>query len=461
MNNYDITVIGSGPGGYIAAIRAAQLGFKTAIVEKEKNLGGICLNWGCIPTKSLLRASEVYGLIKRSEEFGIKVKDASFDIESIVKYSRSVVDKLSSGVAYLMKKNSITVLKGFGNLAGNNAIKVINDKEEQKISSKHIILATGVRARNLPGIEADGNLIWNAQHAMMPGKLPKSLLIIGSGAIGIEFASFYSTLGTHVTIIEIRDTILPLEDKDISNLAEEIFTKQGIKIYTNSSVKTVTKNKDSVHVQLSNGESREFDRVIVAVGIQPNTENIGLENTKIKLNSSGFIETNEWCETGETNVYAIGDVAGPPCLAHKASHEAVICVEKIAGKNVHALKKECIPNCTYSHPQIASVGLTEEDAIKNGYDIKIGKFHSNFNGKSIALSETEGLVKTIIDKKTGEILGSHMIGAEVTELISNFALVKELEGTDSDIKSTIFPHPTISEMIHESVLAADDESLNS
>ncbi|WP_341807830.1 dihydrolipoyl dehydrogenase [Wolbachia endosymbiont (group E) of Neria commutata] len=461
MNEYDITVIGSGPGGYIAAIRAAQLGFKTAIVEKEKNLGGICLNWGCIPTKSLLRASEVYGLIKRSEEFGIKVKDASFDIQSIVKYSRSVVDKLSSGVAYLMKKNSITVLKGFGKLAGNNTIKVMSDKEEQEISSKHIILATGLRARNLPGIEADGNLIWNAQHAMMQDKLPKSLLIIGSGAIGIEFASFYSTLGAHVTIIEIKDTILPLEDKDISNLAQEIFTRQGIKIYTNSSVKTITKNKDSVQVQLSSGESKEFDRVIVAVGIQANTENIGLENTKVKLNSSGFIETNEWYETCEPNVYAIGDVAGPPCLAHKASHEAVICVEKIAGKNVHALKKECIPNCTYSHPQIASVGLTEEDAIKNGYDIKIGKFHSNFNGKSIALSETEGLVKTIIDKKTGEILGAHMIGAEVTELISNFALAKQLEGTDSDIKSTIFPHPTISEMIHESVLAADDDSLNS
>jgi dihydrolipoamide dehydrogenase len=461
MNEYDITVIGSGPGGYIAGIRAAQLGFKTAIIEKEKNLGGICLNWGCIPTKSLLRASEVYGLIKRSEDFGIKVENVSFDIKSIVKYSRGVVDKLSSGVEYLMKKNSITVLKSFGKLAGNNTIKVMSGKEEQEISSKHIILATGVRARNLPGIEADGNLIWNAQHAMMPDKLPKSLLIIGSGAIGIEFASFYSTLGTNVTIIEIKDTILPLEDKDISNLAEEVFTKQGIKIYTNSSVKTLTKNKDSVHVQLSSGQSKEFDRVIVAVGIQPNTENIGLENTKIKLNPSGFIETNVWYETGEPNVYAIGDVAGTPCLAHKASHEAVICVEKIAGKNVHTLKKECIPNCTYSHPQIASVGLTEEQAKNSGYDIKIGKFHSNFNGKSIALSETKGLVKTIIDKKTGEILGSHMIGVEVTELISNFILAKQLEGIDSDIKSTIFPHPTISEMIHESVLASDDESLNS
>ncbi|KLT22558.1 lipoamide dehydrogenase, pyruvate dehydrogenase complex, E3 component [Wolbachia endosymbiont of Armadillidium vulgare str. wVulC] len=461
MNKYDITVIGSGPGGYIAAIRAAQLGFKTAIVEKEVNLGGICLNWGCIPTKSLLRASEIYRLIRRSDEFGIKVKNASFDIQSIVKYSRNVVGKLSNGVEYLMKKNNIKVHQGFGKLTGNHTVKILNDKKEEEISSKHIILATGVRARNLPEIEADGDLIWNAQHAMTPKKLPKSLLIIGSGAIGIEFASFYSTLGVDVAVIEIKDTILPLEDREISSLARKIFTDQGIKIYTSSSVKTFTKNKDSVQVQLSSSESKEFDRMIVAIGVQANTENIGLENTKIKLSLSGFIEANEWYETNEPNVYAIGDVAGPPCLAHKASHEAVICIEKIAGKNVHVLKKECIPNCTYSHPQIASVGLTEEQARKNGYDIKVGKFHSKFNGKSIALGETEGLVKTIIDKKTGELLGAHMIGAEVTELISNFALAKQLEGTDCDMKSTIFPHPTISEMIHVSVLAADGESLNS
>ncbi|QOD38337.1 dihydrolipoyl dehydrogenase [Candidatus Wolbachia massiliensis] len=461
MSEYDIIVIGSGPGGYIAAIRARQLGFKTAIVEKEENLGGICLNWGCIPTKSLLGKSEIYRLIKESEKSGIKAKEVSFDIKLIVKYSRDAVGKLSGGVAYLMKKNDIKVYKGFGKLVGNNTIKVVGDKGEQEISSKHIILATGVRARNLPGIEVDGDLVWNAQHAMTPDKLPKSLLIIGSGAIGIEFASFYSTFGVDVTIIEKQETILPLEDEDISNLAQEIFTKQGIKIYTNNSVKAFIKNKDSIKVQLSSGESKEFDRVIVAVGVQANTENIGLENTKIKLNSSGFIETNEWYETNEPSVYAIGDVAGPPCLAHKASHEAVICVERIAGKNVHALKKECIPNCTYSHPQIASIGFTEKQAIKNGHDIKIGRFYSNFNGKSIVLDETEGLVKTVIDKKTGELLGAHMIGAEVTELISNFVLVKQLEGTNFDIKSTIFPHPTISEMIHESVLAADGESLNS
>lgn len=457
MNKHDIVVVGSGPGGYIAAIRAAQLGFNTAIVEKEKSLGGICLNWGCIPTKSLLRASEVYRLIKKSKEFGITVKDVDFDIKSIVKYSRSVVNKLSSGVEYLMKKNNITIYEGFGKLTRSNTIGV----DGKEIFSKNIILATGVRARNLPSIEANGNLVWNAQHAMLPNKLPKSLLIIGSGAIGIEFASFYSTLNVNVTVVEIKDTILPLEDKEISDLAKEIFTKQGIKIYTNSSIKTLSKNQDSVQVQFSSNETLEFDRVIVAVGIQPNIENMGLENTKIKLNSSGFIEVNNWCETDEANVYAIGDVAGPPCLAHKASHEAVMCVEKIAGRNVHALKKECIPNCTYSHPQIASVGLTEEQAKNNGYDVKIGKFYSHFNGKSIALNETEGLVKTIIDKKTGELLGAHMIGTEVTELISNFVLTKQLEGTDRDIRSIIFPHPTISEMIHESILAASDESLNS
>ncbi|MGL9681933.1 MAG: dihydrolipoyl dehydrogenase [Wolbachia sp.] len=461
MSEYDITVIGSGPGGYVAAIRAAQLGFKTAVIEIEKNLGGICLNWGCIATKSLLRASEIYRLIRRSEEFGIEVKDTSFDIQSIVRYSRNVVDKLSKGVAYLMEKNNIKIHQGLGKLAGNHTIKILNSKEEQKIVSKHIILATGVRARNLPEIEVDLDLIWNAKHAMTPNRLPKSLLIIGSGAIGVEFASFYSTLGVEVTIVEVKDTILPLEDREISNLAQEILTRHGIKICTNNSVKTFTKNKGYTQVQLSSGENKEFDRVIIAVGVQANTENIGLENTKIKLSSSGFIETNEWYETGEPNVYAIGDVTGPPCLAHKASHEAVICVEKIADKSPNKLKKECIPNCTYSHPQIASIGLTEEQAIKNGYDVKIGKFHSNFNGKSIALGETEGLVKTVIDKKTGELLGAHMIGAEVTELISNFAIAKQLEGTDSDIKSTIFPHPTISEMIHESFLAAEDESLNS
>ncbi|MDG7056089.1 MAG: dihydrolipoyl dehydrogenase [Wolbachia endosymbiont of Meromenopon meropis] len=458
MSNYDVTVIGSGPGGYIAAIRAAQLGFKTAIIEKEKNLGGICLNWGCIPTKFLLRASEIYRLIKKSEKFGIKIKDTSFDIQLMVKYSRDVVNKLSEGVAYLMKKNNIKIYQGFAKLAGNSAIKIINKKEEEKIISRYIVLATGVRARNLPGM--DGDLIWNAQDAMTPDELPKSLLIIGSGAIGVEFASFYSILGTKVTIVETQDTILPMVDRDISNIAQEILIREGIKIYTNNSIKTFIKNKNSVQIQLSSGENEEFDRIIVAVGVQANTENIGLENTKIKLDPSGFIETNEWYETNEPNLYAIGDVVGPPCLAHKASYEAVTCIEKIANKSSRKLKKDCIPSCTYSYPQIASIGFTEECAIKNGHNVKIGRFYSSFNGKSIAIGETEGLLKIVIDKKTGELLGAHMIGEEATELISNFALVKQLEGTDSDIKSTIFCHPTISEMIHESILAADNESLN-
>jgi dihydrolipoamide dehydrogenase len=457
--NYDIIVVGSGPGGYTAAIRAAQLGLRTAIIEKEKFLGGVCLNWGCIPTKSLLRVSEVYRLIKCSEKFGIKVKDVSIDINSVIKYSRNVIDRLSKGLEYLMQKNNITVHRGSASLAGSGTIQIDNNHE--KIFSRNIILATGARARNLQEIKVDGRLIWHAQHAMMPDKLPGSLLIIGSGAIGIEFASFYNTLGVNVTVVEVKDTILPLEDNEISSLADKIFTKQGIKIHIKTSVKDFTQNRDYIDVQFSNGKKAQFDRVIVAIGIQPNTENIGLENTKVKLNALGFIETNKFYETHEPNVYAIGDVAGSPCLAHKASHDAIICVEKIAGHKPDPIKKECIPNCTYSHPQIASIGLTELQAEKAGYDIKIGRFYSNFNGKSIALDETEGLVKTIIDKQSGELLGAHMIGAEVTELISNFALVKQLEGTDLDIKFTIFPHPTISEMIHESILASNNESLNS
>ncbi|WP_333023528.1 dihydrolipoyl dehydrogenase [Wolbachia endosymbiont of Pentidionis agamae] len=462
MDSYDVVIIGSGPGGYTAAIRSAQLGFKTALIEKEENLGGVCLNWGCIPTKSLLRTSEVYRLIKRSKEFGIKVNDVSFDIKLMVKYSRDIVKRLSQGIEYLMKKNNITVHKGFGKLIGDGTIKITTDsKKEQEISSKHVILATGVKARNLPGIEADGKLIWNARHAMIPDKVPESLLIIGSGAIGIEFASFYNALGVQVTIIEMKNSILPFEDKEISDLAKEIFINQGIKIYTNTSIKTLTKSTDSVKAEFSNGKKENFDRIILAVGVEANIKNLGLESTQIRINSYGFIEIDDWNKTSEENLYAIGDVAGAPCLAHKASHEAVICIEKIAGKNPHTLKRNCVPNCTYSHPQIASVGLTEEQAKKDGYDIKIGKFYSNFNGKSIALSETEGLVKTIIDKKTGEIIGSHMIGAEVTELINGIALIKQMEGTDCDIRSTIFPHPTLSEMIHESILSADNESLNS
>ncbi len=467
MINYDLVVIGSGPGGYVAAIRAAQLGFKTAIVEKEENLGGVCLNWGCIPTKSLLKASELYYSIKKAKDFGIEVKDVSFDINNIVKRSREVVGKLSNGINYLMNKHKITIHKGFGRLADKNVVSVTYNEKKTDISAKYIILATGARARNLPNIEADDDLIWNAKSAMVPKKLPKSLLIIGSGAIGMEFASFYNTMGTKVVIVEAKDYILPLEDQDISKLAQDIFIKQGMQIYTNSTIKELKKKNDSVELNIIDNSSGKLvpikvDKVLLAVGVQPNIENIGLENTKIIKDNLGFIITNEWCETQESGIYAIGDVAGNPCLAHKASHEGVMCVEKIAGKNItHSLKKENIPGCIYSYPQIASVGLTGKQAMEDGYEIKIGKFYSSHNGKSIVIGENEGIVKTIIDKKTGELLGAHMIGAEVTEMISTYVIAKQLEAVDHDIKSSIFPHPTLSEMIHESVLCADDESLNS
>ncbi|UWI83354.1 dihydrolipoyl dehydrogenase [Wolbachia endosymbiont of Howardula sp.] len=461
MNQYDIIILGSGPGGYIAAIRSAQLGFKTAIIEQENNLGGICLNWGCIPTKSLLRTSEIYRLIKRSSEFGIHIENVNFDIQSIITNSRNVVDKLSQGIAFLMHKNNITVYKGFGSITNNHTIQVINTNNTQNIIAERIILATGASIRNLSKIQIDGHLVWNAQHAMSLRKLPDSLLIIGAGAIGMEFASFYNAFDVQVTVVEIQDTILPTVDKDIAVLAQEIFIQQGITIYTNSSIKNLIKNKDSIQVLFSSGEIRVFDRALVAVGVQANTEHLGLENTDIQLSTSGFIKINDYCETHEPRIYAIGDVTGPPYLAHKASHEAIICVEKIAGKNTYTMKKECIPHCTYSYPQIASIGLTEEEARKKGFDIKVGKYFSYLHGKSIALNETDGLSKTIIDKNTGELLGAHMIGVEVTELISNLALIKQLEGTDYEIKSTIFPHPTIAEMIKESVLMANNESINS
>ncbi|GHM58944.1 MAG: dihydrolipoyl dehydrogenase [Candidatus Mesenet longicola] len=463
MTGYDLVIIGSGPGGYVAAIRAAQLGLKTALVEKEENLGGVCLNWGCIPTKSLLKTSELYHSIKKAKDFGIEVKDISFNIENVVKRSRDVVAKLASGISYLMNKYSIAVHKGFGRIVSKNTVDITNGKE--KISAKHIILATGARARNLPGIEVDNNLIWNAKSAMVPKVLPKSLLIIGSGAIGIEFASFYNTMGSKVIIVEAQDRILPLEDQDISKLAQDIFAKQGMEIYTSSTAKVLNKKNDSVELSIIDNKGKsaqiEVDRVLLAVGVQPNSEDIGLEHTKIVKDNLGFIKTNQWYETAEPGIYAIGDVAGNPCLAHKASHEGVICAEKIAGKSPVCLKKENIPSCIYSYPQIASVGLTEKQAIENGYEIKIGKFFSNFNGKSIVIGENEGMVKTIIDKKTGELLGAHMIGAEVTEMISTYVVSRQLEAVDLDIKSSIFPHPTLSEMMHESVLCADDESLSS
>jgi len=457
MKKFDVVVIGGGPGGYVAAIRASQLGLKTAVVE-AKHLGGICLNWGCIPTKALLRSAEVLRTIQHADEFGISVKDVSFDIKKIVKRSRDVSGQLAGGIGHLMKKNKVEVFDGFGKLNGKGKVKVEKDgKKIADIESPHIIIATGARARTLPGLESDGKQVLTYKEAMIPEDAPNSLLVVGSGAIGIEFASFYNALGVDVTVVELADRVMPVEDAEISKMAQKSFEKQGIKIHTQTVVKELKKSKDGVEAVLDKKgkESKiKVDRVITAVGIVPNTEGVGFEGTKVKFDR-GHIVTDKWCETDETGVYAIGDVASAPWLAHKASHEGVVCVEKIAGlNNVHAIDKTNIPGCTYCHPQVASVGLTEEKAKDAGHEIKVGRFQFVGNGKAIALGEPEGLVKTIFDAKTGELLGAHLIGAEVTELINGFLVGKAMEATEADFMHTIFPHPTLSEMMHESVLDA-------
>ncbi|MBY0502214.1 MAG: dihydrolipoyl dehydrogenase [Alphaproteobacteria bacterium] len=458
MTDYDVIIVGGGPGGYVAAIRASQLGLKTAVVEKE-NMGGICLNWGCIPTKALLRTSEINHLLHSLDDYGLKAEKISFDFKKIIERSRSVANQLASGVRHLMKKNKINVIDGTAQIKGRQGSEIqILINETQSIKSKNVILATGARARQLPGLEADGKLVWTYREALTPEKMPSSLLVVGSGAIGIEFASFYRLMGADVTVIEVQDQILPVEDKEISAFARKSFEKQGIKVHTKSTVKELKKNKDSVTATLEiEGKLQELtvDRVILAVGIIGNTENLGLEKTKAKV-EKGHIITNEWCATEEPGLYAIGDVAGGPWLAHKASHEGILCVEKIKGlKTAHPMKKTNIPGCTYSYPQIASVGLTEEAAKAIGkHDLKVGRFPYLANGKAIAMGEPEGLVKTIFDAKTGELLGAHMVGAEVTELIQGFCLAKTLEATEQEIIDTIFPHPTLSEMMHESVLDA-------
>jgi dihydrolipoamide dehydrogenase len=461
--SFDIIIVGGGPGGYVAAIRAAQLKMKVALVERE-HLGGICLNWGCIPTKALLRSSEINHLLHNLDAYGFKADNVSFDIAKIVKRSRAVAKQLTDGVKFLMKKNGVTVFDGQGKLAGKGKLKVEKDgKPVADLAAKHIVLATGARARTLPGLEPDGKLVWTYKEAMVPPAMPKSLLVVGSGAIGIEFASFYRNLGAEVTVVEVMDRVLPVEDEEISAFARKAFEKQGMKIITSATVKSLRKGSDNVAVTVeAGGKSQEIlvERVILAVGIVGNVENIGLEGTKAKVEKTHVV-VNEWSETGEPGLYAIGDLTGPPWLAHKAMHEGVICVEKIAGvKGVHPMDTSNIPGCTYCMPQVASVGLTEKAAKAKGHEVRVGKFPFIGNGKAIALGEPEGLVKTVFDAKTGELLGAHMIGAEVTELIQGYGIAKTLETTEAELMHTVFPHPTLSEMMHEAVLAAYGKTLH-
>ncbi len=459
--DFDLIVIGSGPGGYVAAIRASQLGLKTAIVEREA-LGGICLNWGCIPTKALLRTSEIFHLAKEAEQFGLKVDAKGFDMGAVVKRSRGVAGQLSKGVAGLMKKNKIEVVMGAARLEkASPAPKVIVKGEggERTLTAKNVILATGARARTIPqaGLEPDGKSIWTYREALVPDALPKSLLVIGSGAIGIEFASFYRTLGSEVTVVEMMDRVLPVEDEEISKHAQKRFEKQGMKILTGAQVEKVQKTAAGVKstVKTKDGKSQtiETEKLIVAIGITGNIEGLGLETLGVKT-ERGHVVIDGYGATNVPGLYAIGDIAGPPWLAHKASHEGVICVEKIAGLKPHPMKTENIPGCTYCWPQVASVGLTEAKAKEAGYEVRVGRFPFIGNGKAIALGEPEGLVKTVFDKKTGELLGAHMIGAEVTEMIQGFVIGKTLETTEAELMEAIFPHPTISESMHESVLDA-------
>lgn len=457
--NYDLVVIGGGPGGYVAAIRAAQLGLKTVLVEKQ-HLGGVCLNWGCIPTKALLRSAEIYRFTQHLEAYGLHADKVTFDLEKIVSRSRQIAGQLTKGIQLLLKKNKIDVLTGAAQLAGKigqlHQVKVTAEgQKEQEIAAPHIILATGAKPRILPGLEPDGDRLWTYREALVPQKLPQSLLIIGSGAIGIEFASFYRTFGVPVTVVELQSQILPVEDSEIALLARKQFEKQGIVFQTQTTVAQIKKEKNGLQATLQgpNPSTLAVDRIIVAVGIVGNTENLGLEKTKIVVDK-GHIQTNDFCETAEPGIYAIGDVTGAPWLAHKASHEGLLCVNAIAGERKQILNRLNIPGCTYSHPQIASLGLTEQKAKEAGYTLRIGRFPFVGNGKAIALGEPEGLVKTIFDEKTGEFLGAHMIGAEVTELIHGYSIAKTLEATEEDLIHTIFPHPTLSEMMHESVLDA-------
>lgn len=472
--SFDIIVIGSGPGGYVAAIRAAQLGFKTAIVERA-HLGGICLNWGCIPTKALLRSAEIYHYMQHAKDYGLSADNISFDPKAVVERSRGVSKRLNDGVGFLMKKNKVSVIWGEATIDAPG--KIIVKDSDQKLKTpapkgalgagsyqaKHIIVATGARPRALPGLEGDGKLVWTYFEAMVAPKIPKSLLVVGSGAIGVEFASFFRTMGAEVTIVEVLPQILPVEDAEVAAFARKSFEKQGIRILTSTKVMKLDKKSDSVVATIDDGKGKpqdvEFERVISAVGVVGNVEGLGLEKLGVKF-ERGTIAIDGACKTSVPGIYAIGDVAGPPMLAHKAEHEAVICVEAIKGMHPHAMDKALIPGCTYCQPQIASVGLTEAKAKEQGRDIRVGRFPFAANGKAIALGEDQGFVKVIFDKKTGQLLGAHMVGAEVTELIQGYVVAMNLETTEEELMHTVFPHPTLSEMMKEAVLDAYGRVLN-
>ena len=465
-NDYDLIVIGGGPGGYVAAIKASQLGMSVALVE-DKHLGGICLNWGCIPTKALLRASEIRHMLDNVSEFGFTVSDIKMDINNITKRSRKVAAQLSEGISHLLKKNKVFVYEGFGNLEkGSIDSKTIMIKTKTEIISKkakNVIIATGARSRNLPFISSDGVNVWDYKTAMTPPKLPSSLIIIGSGAIGMEFASFYNDLGVDITVVEALPSILPNEDEDISKIVDNNFKKRGVVIKTNATLKSVEILNKSVSAEISvNGKVEKInaEKLILAIGIVPNTENLGLDNYNVNFDK-GHILTNEWMETDEKGIYAIGDVTAGPWLAHKASHEGILCVEKIAGhKDLIPIDKTSIPGCTYCRPQVASIGLTEKNAKFQNLNIKVGKFPFVGNGKAIALGDSEGMIKTIFNKDTGELIGAHMVGPEVTELIQGFSIAKKLETTEKELMHTIFPHPTLSESMHESVLDAYNQAIH-
>ncbi|MAH83633.1 MAG: dihydrolipoyl dehydrogenase [Rhodospirillaceae bacterium TMED8] len=462
--DFDAIIIGGGPGGYVSAIRASQLGLRTCVVESQ-HLGGICLNWGCIPTKALLRSAEIWTYIKNAHDFGLAAENISFDLDKVINRSRSISKQLNNGVTNLLKKNKITVLDGRARLDGPNKVEVLNNDggSVRGLSTKHVIIATGSRPRVLPGIEPDGKLIWTYFEALRPNIMPKSLLVIGSGAIGIEFASFYNAMGADVTVIEVMPRILTAVDSEIADLAQKQFEKNGIKIISNARITALNKTASNVTATIQDGkrEARQVtvDRVISAVGVIGNIEDIGLDTTKVKTDRGCIVVDGYGC-TDEPGVYAVGDVAGPPMLAHKAEHEGVICIENIAGLDTHPIDKARIPGCTFCHPQIASVGMTEEEAIEAGHKLKIGRFPFIGNGKAIALGETNGLIKTVFNANTGELLGAHMVGAEVTELISSFVVAIGLETTEEDLIHTIFPHPTLSEMLHESALDAYDRVLH-